>query len=129
MSDISRKALHKKVFERMEAEVPQSRAHLGGYHTGKRDAYLNVITDLRDIPSTESDGEELKKQEKSLLEVLVKLLQWNNGERIITQGQHDNTKAPYQRNFFKGALNVHAKYNAHIRQLIALHAQPTDTGE
>lgn len=44
---IDKQKLHHKVFERMNAEVPQSRAGLGGYHTGKRDAYLNVIADLQ----------------------------------------------------------------------------------
>lgn len=43
---VNKKLLHESIFKRMEKEIPESRAGLGGYHTGKRDAYLNVIADL-----------------------------------------------------------------------------------
>lgn len=43
---VNKKLLHQSIFERMTKEIPESRAGLGGYHTGKRDAYLNVIADL-----------------------------------------------------------------------------------
>lgn len=52
---ISKQALHNKIFERMEAEVLQSRVSLGGYHTGKRDAYLNVISDLKEASSDQGE--------------------------------------------------------------------------
>lgn len=86
---ISKQALHNKIFKRMEAEVPQSRAHLGGYHTGKRDAYLNVIADLKEAPSDQGEVQ-LTKSEQACIDA------HNGTNEALLQAELDDERRQHQ---------------------------------
>lgn len=67
-----------------------------------------------------------KEENQWLRMALDRLLNWCEAEITITEEQRKSAGNLHRRNLFTGAIGVHKKYRAHIRQFQALSSEPKE---